>query len=190
MTGFLADSSRAAGTNAFSIGIAAVMLIAMGGGFWALIARLVGRKAGFLAQSTVTATVWIAMLAQALIFSYAAFLAPSLQGVLDFVGGLIVIGLSVWTLHTQLGIATALSSRRRLVGTSIGIGIVLALGFGYQALEDKDAFTDVPEFNKTLVLMPAGAIPATDVSGFRESLAELRQDVDSLKSRSTGLSQR
>ena len=102
----------------------------------------------------------------------------------------IVIGLSVWTLHTQLGIATALSSRRRLVGTSIGIGIVLALGFGYQALEDKDAFTDVPEFNKTLVLMPAGAIPATDVSGFRESLAELRQDVDSLKSRSTGLSQR
>jgi hypothetical protein len=187
---YLSDATRDAGTSALGGGIAGLFLIALGAGVWALIARLVGRRARFLPQSAVLSAAFLLMFVLGFVLGAFNFLLPQLDGAFSFTETVVMLALGVATLYTQLGIATALSARRRAIGSATGFAVIIAIVAGFALVKDRDAFSDIPEFNGVVKLMPAGVVPSTDVDGFRESLAELRQEVDSLKARSGDRSQR
>jgi Ca2+/Na+ antiporter len=187
---YLDDATRDAGTSGLGGGIAGLILIAMGAGVWALIARLVGRRARFLPQSAVISAAFLLTFIVSGFVSYLTFLLPAAGGFLSFGESALMTLLGVVTLYTQLGIATALSARRRAIGSAAGFAVIITIIAGFALVKDRGAFSDVPEFNGVVKLVPAAAIPATDIDGFRASLAELRQEVDSLKGRSDAQPQR
>lgn len=187
---YLSDATRDAGTSGFGGAIGGLMLIAMGAGVWALIARLLGRRARFLPQSAVISAAFLVMFLLSAGLGYLNFLLPGAGGFFSFGESAALTLLGVVTLYVQLGIATALSARRRAIGSAAGFAVIIAIVAGFALVKDRGAFSDVPEFNGVVTLLPAAVIPATDIAGFRESLAELREDVDSLKSRSDDRSQR
>jgi Ca2+/Na+ antiporter len=187
---YLSDATRAAGTSGFGGSIAGVILVAMGAGVWALIARLVGRRARFLPQSAVISAAFLATFLLGAVSSYFSFLLPAGFPVFSFFESALLTLLGGVTLYTQLGIATALSARRRAIGSAAGFAVIIAIVVGFALVKDRGAFSDVPKFNCVVKLLPPAVIPATDVADFRESLADLREEVDSLKSRSDGQPQR
>jgi hypothetical protein len=181
---YLDDATRAAGTSGLAGAITGAVMIAMGAGVWALIARLVGRRAKFLPQSAVIAAAFLLTFVLATVMTHLTFLLPGGGQVFGLGENILLTLLGVATLYTQLGIATALSARRRAIGSAAGFAVIIALVVGFAIVKDRDAFTDIPEFDGVVKLLPTAVIPTTDVAGFGEALAELREDVDSLKSRS------
>jgi len=183
---FLDNPTRDAGTAAFGGAIAGLILVAMGAGVWALIARLVGRRARFLPQTAVISAAFVLTSVIGAIAAYFSFFFPRGESVFGFGESAVMILLGAATLYTQLGIATALSSRRRAIGSAIGFAVIIAILSGFELVKDRGAFSDIPSFNKTVKLVPAAVVPATDIDGFRAALVDLREEVDSLKSRSDG----
>jgi hypothetical protein len=179
---YLDTATREAGTAALGVVIAVAIMMAMWSGVWALVGRALVRRPAFLAHTAVGSGTSVVLVAATWLTVWATFLFPAWSPAWSTFDSVVSIAIFIIATYWQLGLATAMPARKRWIG-AVGTVVLFAGIVGAFALVADDGFTDVPEFHGTIRYAPAAMIPAISVDDFRVTIADVRTEVDSLRSR-------
>jgi hypothetical protein len=177
LTTWLQDPGSASAAAPLGVALAVAGGAALWAGTWALAGRITVHRPAFLPHFALTWLFLVATGVLGLVASYAEFLVPewtALQ-VLEALGGILLL---VALLYEQLGLATTLSRRRRVVRSVVVVGALIALG----ALVGKTAESDEQyvRVGTSLKPLPASLVPAGTPERFLERAATLQREVDRL----------
>ncbi|MEX2180773.1 MAG: FHA domain-containing protein [Gemmatimonadaceae bacterium] len=175
-------STRDGLSETLGIVVAATAFLAIWAAAWAVVGKLVVRRAAFLNHAAIAAATVLAVALLEAVTSWGQFLFPAAARVFDGVDWVMMIAITCVMLSAHLVFSTALTSRARWVGVLSVVGGFIVLSGAFALVKD-DAFTDVPEFVGELKRAPAALIPAGDLESFRAAAAATRVRMDSLKQR-------
>lgn len=178
---WIGTSTNEGMTETLAVVVALVALLALWAGAWAIVGKIITRRADFLTHVAIAALATLVLAVAAIVRSWAEFLVPAAGPTLTTLVGIVTVVVLAVNLYQHLSYATNLTSRARITGVvSVVGGIALLIG-AFVAVAD-DAFTDIPKFLYGIKRAPAAVIPAGDLDDFRNAMSELRVEVDSLKS--------
>lgn len=179
-----ASESRTAGNDALSMGLAALFLLMIWAGIWAVVSKVVIHQGRFLTHLMIASLTGFAYSLIARSELWMQFLFPA-QSWWTGLTAILSLVLFVVSLSAHLANSTFLTTQGRWRVSMITGGALIAIGFLY-TLVQTDEFTDVPEFAGVIKSAPLGLIPATSQEGFSNALADLRDKVDSLAVKPVG----
>ena len=177
VTVWLQDTSNTSVAAPLGAAVGVVAVVAMWAGIWAIAGRINIHRPAFLGHLALSWLFLIATLGMGLVSSYADFLFPeslALQALAVLGGIAMLLGL----FHQQLGLATTLTGRQRLVRALVAVGALVLLGqlVGKAAENDEDYV----RVSVSLEPLPAALVPAGTPQHFLEGAAGLQREVDRL----------
>lgn len=160
-----------------------VLVAALWAGAWALVGRLLGQHARFVAHFAIAVVALLAGMLQQRLFELGQFLFEPIDPVriADDVGDGLVLGAAVFAHLRVLRVGQA--ARRALVAATLGFAL-LALELGIQYSEPTDWVAVLPYWSR-LEPVPLGLLPVepadaffAEAKGLEAELMELREQLE------------
>ncbi|MBR9990043.1 MAG: FHA domain-containing protein [Gemmatimonadetes bacterium] len=169
---------RDSGSTAVAVAVVFVLFAVMWAGIWAVASRIVINRFNFTSHLAAVAVVAIPVMLFTSIDAWATFLFPDNPLWVPF-GMVVWSGLFMLSIALHLSLSSTMDRLRRWRAAVMTTG-AFALMMGLLAYAGRDAFTDVPEFQGVIKPFSGQMLPAIDVSGFSDVLAELKEEADEL----------
>jgi FHA domain len=177
-SGWLGSFDRSAAPDTFTMAVGVGLVGVVWSGIWSVVGRIGVQRFRFLNHLTLFSLVVLLLLGWGTIAEWAGFLFPD-SGWTDVLGTIIGGLLIAVLVAGHLGLASALSARRRWVAGAVTSLLILSLA-GVDALTEGNAFSDVPVFAGTVKAVGGDWLPTHSVAQFNELTAELMDEVDTM----------
>jgi hypothetical protein len=177
---WLAGYARADSGDHFTNALMYVMMAFVWGGCWAIASRVTRHRFHLLEHMTIFAVAGILIMVVGALTSLIQFYAP-VSWVKGAAGTLVILLSLVLLLTAHLAYTTHMPLKRRATVAFSISALMIAAGVTI-ALATSDEYSDVPSFVSTLAPVSAKLVPAEDPDALERLAAELKPDVDALKS--------
>jgi hypothetical protein len=175
---WLGSYGKSGASDAVTTALGLLLLVALWAGVWAVAGRAVVHRFRFLAHVALASAVGVVALAYEVASEWGSFLFPGSR-LGEAVSGMIAVLLVATLVAAHLGLASAMTRRRRWVVGFATSGVLLAIGAMVTLAEEK-SFSDVAEFSATLKPFPTALLRPGTLEGFTAVEARLKRQVDEL----------
>jgi hypothetical protein len=178
LSGWIDSYERSAAEDAFALALGIAMMATLWAGIWAVAGRMLVQRFRFFAHFALVLLMLLVVFVLATVNEWIVFLYPDSPAP-AIVGGVAGLFLVAALVAGHLGLATALSARRRWQAGAATVMVILALASAGAIIAD-DAFSDVPEFAGTVKAVRGSWVPTHTVAAFGDVTLKLQQEVDAL----------
>ena len=173
---WLGSSERSAGATVISAVVAALVLMSLWAGVWALALRGAERRFQMRGHLAVTSAAVIVMVLSATLTDWLYFFFPdALAPGAAFTAAVLVTLAALIVGH--LTVAGVLTKRGRW-RVGLGVAATVLVGFMLIGLARDDSFSDVPKFPSQLKPISPRIVPTQTVDQFVKAMAEARDEAD------------